>query len=83
MQIDEILNQRELTHGKFKDQARIAQGLKFELGDLLNLTPTQREALEMITHKIARIVAGNPNCKDHWDDIAGYALLVSKELNDG
>ncbi|WP_257617167.1 hypothetical protein [Campylobacter pinnipediorum] len=34
----------------------------------------------MIAHKIARILAGNPNYKDHWDDIAGYATLVSKEL---
>lgn len=29
----------------------------------------------MILAKIARIVSGDPNHADHWDDIAGYALL--------
>jgi hypothetical protein len=38
----------------------------------------QREALDMILHKIARIVNGNPNETDHWHDIAGYATLVEQ-----
>ena len=45
-----------------------------------SLSPQQQEALEMICHKIARIVAGNPNFVDHWRDIAGYATLVANEL---
>jgi hypothetical protein len=40
----------------------------------------QWEALEMIVHKIGRIVNGNPDVVDHWVDIAGYAKLVSDRL---
>ena len=81
MSIESILEERKKTHGDFVSFARIAQKFK----DLLNqpdapLTSVQREALEMITHKIARILNGDPNHKDHWDDIAGYATLVSNQL---
>jgi hypothetical protein len=34
----------------------------------------------MITHKISRILNGDPNYDDSWRDIAGYAMLVVKEL---
>jgi hypothetical protein len=47
------------------------------------LSVGQREALEMIAHKIARILSGDPNHKDHWEDIAGYAELVVRELEHG
>jgi hypothetical protein len=40
----------------------------------------QREALEMIAHKIARIINGDPNYADSWVDIAGYAKLVADRL---
>jgi hypothetical protein len=34
----------------------------------------------MIAMKIARILSGNANFADHWEDIEGYARLVSNEL---
>jgi hypothetical protein len=37
--------------------------------------------LEMIAHKIARILSGDPNHRDHWEDIAGYAELVVREID--
>lgn len=40
----------------------------------------QREAMEMIVHKIGRIIHGNPHEADHWRDIAGYALLAVREI---
>jgi len=46
----------------------------------LELAADQREALEMIAHKIARIINGDPNYADSWVDIAGYAKLVSDRL---
>ena len=63
--------------------AHTIQTLKFyvrghEGWDRLN--SAQQESLEMILHKIGRILEGNPNVEDHWDDIAGYAKLVSKML---
>jgi hypothetical protein len=42
------------------------------------LKPEHAESLEMIAHKIGRILAGNENFHDHWDDIAGYAKLGSE-----
>ena len=46
-----------------------------------DLDDFQREALEMICHKMGRILNGDPNYDDSWRDIAGYAELVVKELN--
>ena len=45
------------------------------------LTDSQRETLEMICHKMGRIIAGNPHEQDHWVDIAGYATLVAQRLS--
>lgn len=44
------------------------------------LAPDQREALEMIAHKIGRILNGDPNYIDSWTDVAGYATLVAQRL---
>ena len=82
MSIEKTLKQREKTHGKFKTHAQISQELKSVLWKhgYQELTPDQCEALEMICHKIARILNGNANTHDHWHDIAGYSTLVAEEL---
>jgi hypothetical protein len=36
--------------------------------------------MEMICHKMARIMNGDPNYSDSWHDIAGYAKLVADRL---
>jgi hypothetical protein len=41
------------------------------------LSAHQREALDMIMHKVSRILNGNPNHKDSWVDIEGYAHIVA------
>ena len=90
MTTEDILNERQKTHGEFSEYALIAQKFKFIIqqnqtqptrgvGNYL-LSTSQYEALEMICNKMARILNGNPNHKDHWDDIAGYATLISKAL---
>ena len=81
--IEQTLAERQKTHGDFLTHAMIAQSIKcqmFNADGYSNLTANQREALDMIAHKIARILNGNPNTHDHWHDIAGYAILVAKEL---
>jgi hypothetical protein len=40
------------------------------------------EALEMIAHKIGRILNGSYTYKDSWTDLIGYASLIEKELED-
>lgn len=85
MSVDKILEQREQTHGSFRTHAQTAQYLKATMRATEKwneLEWGQKEALEMITHKIARILNGNADYKDHWDDIAGYATLVSRELGE-
>ena len=72
-----IIEARAKTHGDYKLQAKLAQDLKARIRqEGGNLSPQQQEALEMICVKIARIVCGNPNEPDHYQDIAGYALLA-------
>ncbi len=46
-----------------------------------DLTDDQVEALEMVCHKIGRIVNGDPDYSDSWHDIAGYAKLVADRLD--
>lgn len=86
MEINQILDERQKTHGSFKAHAQTAQYLKATMRAAENwseLDREQQEALEMIAHKIARILSGNANFQDHWTDISGYATLVSRELNKG
>lgn len=81
--IDSLLDERGKTHGDFAVHAFITQELKHVMQsqqNWLRLSPAQRETLDMIAHKIGRVLAGNPHHADHWDDIAGYARLVSKEI---
>jgi hypothetical protein len=73
---DPLLVEREKTHGSFTMTAKVAQEIKEALRwGPLELKHAQLEALEMIATKMARIVCGNANEKDHYNDIAGYAKL--------
>lgn len=76
-----LINERGRTHGEFRDHARVAQNLKLIMVQeetWLQLSNIQREALDMIAHKIGRILAGDPEFRDHWMDISGYAHLVAE-----
>jgi hypothetical protein len=83
--IDQTLDERAKDYGRFKDSAALMQGIKRLLADHAlrhnkTFADDQWEALEMIVHKMARIVNGNPDKVDHWVDIAGYAKLVADRL---
>ena len=82
MTIEKTLKQRQKTHGDFATHAKISQQLKAVLWehDFQELDVDQIEALEMICHKIARVLNGDPSHHDHWHDIAGYATLVGDRL---
>jgi len=84
--IDTTLAERGSRYGKFTGHARITQRLKGfmqETDKWQKLEPDQCEALEMIAHKIGRILNGDPNYADSWVDIAGYAKLVADRLETG
>ncbi len=81
--IDKTLDGRGNEYGEFEDHAVLSQCLKWEMRQgkqWLDLSNDQKEALEMIQHKIARILNGNPNHIDSWHDIQGYARLVERRL---
>jgi hypothetical protein len=85
MSLENVLNERGLRYGQFIDHAFISQSLKAILNGELkkrdkSLSSDQIEALEMIFHKIARIVNGDSEYIDSWVDIAGYATLVANRL---
>lgn len=84
-QVDETLDARAVEYGKFIEGAEVMQMLKRVVLNALNnrdktLAHDQAEAMDMIIHKIGRIVNGNPDVVDHWLDIAGYAKLVADRL---
>ena len=83
--VDKTLDARAEMYGKFKDGAALMQSIKRELSAHAakhgkTFADDQWEALEMIVHKIGRIVNGNPDVVDHWVDIAGYATLIADRL---
>lgn len=94
MTIDNTLAERGERYGKFEDHAVICQSLKEvmviqdwprhanrgERAGWARLAPDQKQALEVIADKIARILNGDPNYIDNWHDIQGYAKLVEDRL---
>lgn len=82
--IQSTLRDREAKYGDFKIQAEFAQALKYLMRDHVEgwrrLSSAQREALDMIQHKISRILNGDPTYRDSWTDIIGYAKLIEREL---
>lgn len=83
--ITTVLTERGSRYGKFTSHAFVTQQLKRLINVALierdmQLAADQQEALDMICHKIGRIVNGDPNYADSWVDIAGYAKLVADRL---
>jgi hypothetical protein len=78
-----LIKDREKRYGRFNRQAEIAQYLKDIMRDSPNwniLSPDKKEALDMIQHKIARVLNGDPEWQDSWDDIIGYTMRVVEYL---
>lgn len=81
--IDTLLAERGKRYGNFADHASVTQKIKAALQagcSWRHLTSAQREALEMVAHKLGRIVNGDPDYKDSWTDIIGYTRLVEETL---
>lgn len=77
--IEELLLQRKETYGEFHGLATISQKLKSVMKDSANwakIRDLEKESLEMIACKIARILNGDLCNADSWKDIAGYATLI-------
>lgn len=84
--VDEILTERGKRYGNFLEQSVISQymtGILRNQEKWKDLRADQKEAIEMICHKLARIINGDPDYADSWIDIAGYAKLISDRLERG
>lgn len=77
------LTERGARYGTFATHAVICQNIKDGLrvnAGWDRLAPDQKQALETIADKIARMLNGDPNYHDNWHDIQGYAKLVADRL---
>lgn len=82
--VDATLTERGTRYGEFIDHSRYAQDLKRAMqrvpANWHKLSDDKKEALEMVVHKIGRILNGDPEYIDSWHDIIGYVRLVEKNL---
>jgi hypothetical protein len=83
--VNQMLKNGEAHHGKFTGHAEISVTLKSTVHGFIakrgkQLSTDKIEALDMMCHKMARIINGDPEHADHWIDIAGYATLVANDL---
>lgn len=84
--IKKLLEERAVVHdkhGTFFSKASFIQDMKEDVRltkGWAAATSDQREAIDMIIHKLGRILCGDNNHIDSWIDIAGYATLVSDRL---
>lgn len=81
--IDKTLEERGKRYGAFTGHAEVTQSIKDAMVQSRNwetLEDDMKEALEMVAHKIGRIVNGDPSYIDSWTDIVGYARLVEQRL---
>jgi hypothetical protein len=86
--IVDVLKERGKKYGSFETHAILSQKLKAVIRnhdyhyETKGRSFAQAEAIDMILYKIARIINGDPNYKDSWVDIEGYAHLISETLKD-
>lgn len=77
---DQMLAERAAKYGPFDKHAITVEALWRVITNGYNaqaLEDVHKEGLRMILHKIGRIVTGDPNYPDSWDDIGGYAKRVA------
>ena len=76
---------RDEQHGGLEAVGQVSQNLKGCMRAGHNwhrLTPAQREALDMMMHKVARILSGDSQLRDHWLDAAGYPLCIARMMEE-
>lgn len=83
--VDATLAERGKRYGDFTDHAKIAQNLQSVMRLTTGwdrLSADKQQALTVIADKIARILNGDPEYRDNWHDIAGYAKLAEDRCKD-
>jgi delta-aminolevulinic acid dehydratase/porphobilinogen synthase len=88
--VAEITKQRGSVYGPFLHNAIVAQAIKAAMRRIPdpdneglrweNLPLDVREGLDLIALKMSRIVTGDHEYLDNWDDIGGYAKIVADRI---
>lgn len=81
--VEDVLKERGSNYGSFDTHAQYSEDINkvFERSpNWETMKPDGKEALRIIANKIGRILNGNPEYDDNWRDIAGYATLVCKRI---
>jgi hypothetical protein len=77
--VDALIVERSTTHGDYLLNADITWQIKDALHRgrrYEEMHPAMKETLDMVAHKMHRIVNGDPYFRDHWVDMTGYPHLV-------
>lgn len=83
LDIHDVLEERGSRYGQFSEHALITQNIKRAMRhskNWHNLPDDMKECLEMVAHKMGRILNGDPDYDDSWVDIIGYTQLVVDRL---
>lgn len=78
-EVSDTLRERGERYGDFAGHAYTAkylQDVMREHNNWYRLDYVKRQSLTVIVDKIARILNGDPEYKDNWHDIQGYAKLA-------
>ena len=84
-EMQKILSDRKDKYGDFRLQADLSVSLKYVMRESVawnEMHPYMHEALDMIQHKIARILNGDPTYEDSWVDVIGYAQLALERIRE-
>lgn len=83
--LSNTLSERGSRYGDIETLMNLSQHIQIAMQTGKNwhhLRPAQREALQMIASKIARILNGDPDYRDNWHDIQGYARLAEERCRE-
>jgi len=73
--------QNESLYGQYHSTSKIGQSIKDvmrESPNWVHLSDPQAESLEQIATRISRILVGDKDYRNHWDELAEFALLAGE-----
>ena len=77
--VDKVVEERGHTHGSYQEGARVIQSIKrlfHQEPGWMDLDACQKESMDMIATKCGRILCGDQNAIQHWEDLGGYSKLI-------
>lgn len=76
---EEIMKERGSVYGPFDEVSEVSQDIEHLIiggNKRAKFTAVQREAIKMVSSKLARLACGDPNHLDSWLDASNYLKLA-------